>query len=395
MKIVQVNTVCGTGSTGKIVVALHNLATENRIDSHIAYGRNTAPSHIPNYKIGNKCDFYSHVLINFFKGKSGFGSKSVTTKFLNWLDSIKPDIVHLHNIHGFYLNVELLFQYIKDNDIPVIWTLHDCWPFTGQCAYFDYANCSKWETGCNRCPIYRTNYPYSLFKDNSEWNYSAKKHIFSGVNNLTIVTPSHWLADIVKHSFLQEYPVIVIPNGIDLNVFRPLPKQDTGKKIVLGVANVWTPQKGYNTFLELSKRLDRSFQIVLIGVSKSQQRKIRKEYPNIIAITRTNNQQELAQWYSNAHIFVNPTLEDNFPTTNLEALACGTPVITYRTGGSPESITSSCGIIVDKGNLNALTEAIISIPQIATISSDACRTQSLKYEMHAQFQKYIELYKSI
>lgn len=395
MRIVQVNTVCGTGSTGKITVALHNLLFQNHHESYIAYGRNSAFEEIPNYKIGNKPDFYLHVLKNFFEGKNGFGSRNVTLKFINWLDNVSPDIIHLHNIHGFYLNIELLFEYIKQKKIPVVWTLHDCWPFTGQCAHFDYINCSKWTTACHNCPIYRTHYPYSLFKDNSKWNYIEKRKIFSEVNNLTIVTPSQWLADLVSQSFLQEYPVKVIPNGIDLEVFQPLPKRPSKKKIVLGVANVWTPQKGYDTFIKLSEHLDNSFQIVLIGVSKSQQRQLQKKHPKITAITRTNNQQELAQWYRDAYVYVNPTLEDNFPTTNLEALACGTPVITYNTGGSPESITPTCGIVVEKGNIDNLIESIYSLTNNTTINTDSCRAQALNYEKLSQFRKYIELYECI
>lgn len=392
MKIVQLNTVCGTGSTGKIVVSLHNLSTQNHHESYIAYGRNSASQEIPSYKIGNKPDFYLHVLKNFFEGKNGFGSKYVSLKFIKWLDCIAPDIIHLHNIHGFYLNIELLFDYIKEKNISVIWTLHDCWPFTGQCAHFDYANCLKWKTGCYACPIYRTNYPYSLFKDNSKWNYSEKKRIFSGINNLIIVTPSHWLADLVSQSFLQDYQIKVIPNGIDLEVFKPLPKQSSTKKIILGVANSWTPQKGYDTFIKLSEHLDSHFQIVLIGVSELQQHKIQKKYPKITAITRTKNQQELAQWYSDAYVYINPTLEDNFPTTNLEALACGTPVITYNTGGSPESITPECGIIVEKGNFNKLLEAILSLEENLKITPQACRKQALFFEKDKQFKEYIQLY---
>lgn len=395
MKIVQVNTVCGTGSTGKIAVAMHNLSTQNHHEAYIAYGRNSAPREIKSYKIGNKPDFYLHVIKNFFEGKSGFGSKTVTLKFIKWLDYISPDIIHLHNIHGFYLNIELLFNYIKEKNIPVVWTLHDCWPFTGQCAYFDYANCSKWKTECHDCPIYRTNYPYSLFKDNSKWNYAQKRKIFSGVRNLTIVTPSQWLADIVSQSFLHEYPVKVIPNGIDLEIFRPFSQQTNEKKIILGVANVWTPQKGYNAFLELSTLFDDCFQIVLIGVNKAQKQEISKMYPKIKAITRTNNQQELAQWYSQAYVFVNPTLEDNFPTTNLESLACGTPVITYNTGGSPESITHSCGVVVEKGDIGSLYSAICNLHLQPSISSEACRLRAEEYEKNAQFKKYIHLYEQI
>ena len=265
--------------------------------------------------------------------------------------------------------------------------------------FFDYANCSKWESACSSCPIYRTDYPYSLFKDNSKQNYINKKEIFSKVENLTIVTPSHWLAKLVKLSFLQDYPIEVIPNGIDLNTFSPILSTHvniSNKKILLGVANVWDTRKGLDYFLQLSELLDSTFHIVLIGVHKKQQKKIASKYSDMItAITRTDNQNELAGWYSAAYAFINPTLEDNFPTTNLEALACGTPVITFNTGGSPESITNNCGIIVEKGNVSKLKEAIISLKKNETITSDSCRKQALNYDKDILFKKYLKLYSHI
>ena len=399
MKIVEINTVNGTGSTGKIAVSLYKLAQINGYNPYIAYGRGTSPSDVRGYKIGNPIDFGFHVLSNFFLGNSGFASKTVTKHFLNWLDTIQPDILHLHNIHGFYLNIELLFTYIKQHNIPVVWTLHDCWSFTGQCAYFDYANCHKWKASCHTCPIYKTDYPYSLFKDNSIQNYKLKKEIFTNVPNLTIVTPSHWLADLVKQSFLQNYETRVIHNGIDLNLFHPtityIPLCSE-KKVLLGIANVWDRRKGLDYFLQLADLLDNSFHIVLIGVTKKQQRLLAKRnFNKITAITRTNNQQELVQWYSNAYAFINPTLEDNFPTTNLEALACGTPVITFNTGGSPESITDTCGIIVEKGNIQKLKEAILSLESKTEITSSSCREQALKFNKDVKFAEYLQLYKEI
>ena len=204
MKIIFINTVVGSGSTGKITKILYELANNAGFESAVAYGRGSAPTGIRGYKIGNNLDFVIHVLINFFGGKSGFGSKRTTRQFIKWLEKEKPDIIHLHNLHGFYLNIDMLFKYIKENDIPIIWTLHDCWPMTGQCAYFDYVQCEKWKTGCFSCPVYRTDYPYSLFKDNSRNNYFNKAEIFSNVKNMTIVTPSKWLANLVEQSFLQD-----------------------------------------------------------------------------------------------------------------------------------------------------------------------------------------------
>lgn len=398
MKIVQLNTVCGTGSTGKIAVALYKLAEKEGYKPYIAYGRGDAPIGINGYKIGNLLDFGTHVLSNFFRGNSGFASKKVTKRFLNWLDTIQPDLIHLHNLHGFYLNMELLFDYIKAHNIPCVWTLHDCWSFTGQCAFFDYSGCNKWKEQCYSCPVYRTDYPYSLFKDNSKQNYVLKRNAFTKVKNLTIVTPSTWLADLVKQSYLQGYPVETIPNGIDLNLFKPSPSDILipDRKILLGVANVWDHRKGLDSFIQLASILNDDFHIVLIGINKKQQTMLQNKFPDkITAITRTTNQQELVKWYNSAYAFINPTLEDNFPTTNLEALACGTPVITFNTGGSPESIAENCGIVVEKGNLDKLKEAILSLETKTEITSSFCRKQALQYDKNINFMKYMELYKQL
>ncbi len=401
MKIVQINTVCGTGSTGKIAVDLYHIADSAGYTPMIAFGRGTAPENIKSFKIGNSLDFGCHVLVNFFLGKSGFGSKIVTKRFLKWLDHINPDILHLHNLHGFYIHVGMLFEYIKSHNIPVVWTLHDCWPLTGQCAFFDYACCDKWRSACHHCPIYRSDYPYSLFRDNSRQNYIMKRSAFTGVKNMTIVTPSKWLAEIVEKSYLREYPVKVIPNGINLEIFTPNSSVNPTNtfslpKIILGVANVWSKRKGLDFFLKLSGMLGGSYQIVLIGLSKKQQSQIRSKYGNrITAITRTADQTELASWYQRAYVYVNPTLEDNFPTTNLEALACGTPVITFNTGGSPESLTNECGIVVEKGNMEKLKEAILSLEKKTEITSSSCREQALNYNRNVCFKKYLKIYSDI
>ncbi|MBR3606512.1 MAG: glycosyltransferase [Lachnospiraceae bacterium] len=408
MKIVYINTVCSTGSTGKITTSLYHLSKSAGHEPYIAYGRGTAASELNSYKIGNLLDFGAHVLSNFFRGNSGFASLKVTKKFILWLEEIQPDLIHLHNIHGFYINIPLLFDYIKRKQIPVVWTLHDCWPITGQCAFFEYSGCEKWKKECYSCPVYRSDYPYSLFKDNSKKNYYIKKETFTNIPKMIIVTPSHWMAFLIKESFLKEYPVITIPNGIDLNIFSPNTNNvsskvplsqnplDNNKRILLGVANVWDKRKGLEYFKELADTLDSNYHIVLIGVSKKQQKKLGKQYPNrITAITRTTNQKELAEWYRNAYAFINPTLEDNFPTTNLEALACGTPVITFNTGGSPEALTSSCGIVVEKGNIKKLKEAILSLENSTEITSSTCRIRSLIYDKDRVFEPYLELYNRI
>ncbi len=409
MKIIQINTVYGTGSTGKIVASLYASAQEHGFEGKAAYGRGKTPTqnHIHGFLIGDKPDFYRHVLYNFIVGSSGFASKKNTTKFLEWLDEEKPDILHLHNLHGFYIHVGLLFDYIKEKNIPVVWTLHDCWPFTGQCAYFDYVKCEKWKVQCYNCPVFRRDYPYSLFRDNSKVNYNLKKANFCGVHNLTIVTPSQWLADLVKESFLKEYPIRVIPNGIDHNIFNPNSKDTILKlcsshnKILLGVANIWDKRKGLSYMLRLSEDFNSTngYQIVIIGLSKFQIKQINRTHKNVLALPRTSSQQELAEWYRQAYIYINPTLQDNFPTTNLEALACGTPVITFNTGGSPESLTKETGIVVKKGNYDFLKIAIKNIYESKKNTSDysvtACYDQSLEFNDKTQFEKYVCLYKSI
>lgn len=397
MKIVQINTVCGTGSTGKIMADLYMISSQNGHSAFAAYGRGTAPSQIQGFKIGNPLDFGCHVLRNFFQGKSGFGSVSVTKRFLRWLDQIKPDILHLHNLHGFYIHVGMLFTYIKSRNIPVVWTLHDCWPITGQCAHFDYVRCEKWKIGCCNCPIYRSDYPYSLFKDNSCQNYQAKKESFTKVSQMILATPSVWLANIIKQSFLQEYPTVVIPNGINLDIFHPSSaKKQNRTEYILGVANGWPGKKGLQYFLRLADMPDFPYHIVLIGVTQRQKRELQKKYGSrLTPLTRTANQNELAGWYSHALAYVNPTLEDNFPTTNLEALACGTPVITFNTGGSPESLTPHCGLVVEKGNVEQLKNAILSIGQDPEITREACRLRAMEYDKNTRFSEYLKLYEKL
>lgn len=398
MNIIYINTVKDTGSTGRITAALARITNDHGFHSYIAYGRGALPSSSREYRIGNKIDFGRHVLYNFTTGRNGFASHTVTRNFLRWLDDVKPSLIHLHNIHGFYLHIGLLFDYIKQHNIPVIWTFHDCWPFTGHCAYFDYIQCDRWVQGCQQCSIHRSSYPYSIFKDNSQENYRRKKETFTGVKNLTIVTPSHWLADHIRTSFLNEYPVKVIPNGIDLQTFKPdktLLHQDSDVKNLLGVANVWDDRKGLPAFLKLAEILDDSYHITLIGLTRRQQKKIQKKFPQkITPLLRTNNLEELVAIYNHSSAFINPTLEDNFPTVNLEALACGTPVITYRTGGSPESLTSSCGIVVEKGNIQTLYDAILNLPN-SGITREACRKQALCYDQETRFQEYMDLYNAI
>lgn len=410
MKIVQVNTICGATSTGRICVDLYETVAAKGQEPYIAVGRGGLPPGVNGYRIGNTTDFLCHVMKNFTQGKAGFGSKKVTQKFIAWLREIKPDIIHLHNIHGFYLQVELLFDYLKEAGIPVVWTLHDCWAFTGHCAYFDFVGCEKWKdggAGCHNCPIHKSAYPYALFKDNTIWNYATKKRIFGGVRNLTIVTPSRWLAGLVKQSYLKEYEVVVIPNGINLENFKPLDKKQQEKRehqqagyrhrTILGVANRWEPRKGLCYFEQLADRLGDNYTIELIGLDQAQTQAMKKKYPTgkILPLERTRNVELLAAIYRTADVFVNTTLEDNFPTTNLEALACGTPVITFDTGGSPESVDASCGIVVPKGDIDALLQAVLRVCEEKPFSAQDCRQRALLYDRQDRYMDYLHLYERV
>lgn len=396
MKVLQINSVCGIGSTGRIATDIHDILIKQGHESYIAYGRNLPKNCENAIRIGTKIDNYTHVIKTRLFDKHGFGSKRATEGFINKVKDIDPDIIHLHNIHGYYINVEILFDYLKVANKPVVWTLHDCWSFTGHCAYFDYVGCDKWKTGCFSCPEKRA-YPSSIIIDNSKINYINKKEIFTGVKNLTIVTPSKWLANLVQESFLNEYTIKVINNGIDLNTFRP--KADDfrekfklfGKFIILGVASVWDRRKGLKYFVELADKAPEDEVVVLVGLTEKQIAQIPKK---IIGITKTNSVEELADIYSSSDVFVNPTHEDNFPTTNVEALACGTPVVTFDTGGSPESIDEDTGIVVEKENFEKLNSTIklVKIKGKKEFAKHCVKRAGELYDKEARFYDYVNLY---
>ena len=390
MKVLMINSVCGIKSTGRIATDLADMLTEKGHTVKIAYGREEVPEKYKGYavRIGNEWDVRLHGLEARLFDNAGFGSKKATLKFLEWVREFAPDIIHLHNLHGYYINVELLFKFLKEYKRPVIWTLHDCWAFTGHCAHFDLCKCYKWKTECYKCPQ-KKEYPASIVLDNSRKNYRNKKNAFQGVDNMVIVTPSNWLSDLVKESFLREYETRVINNGIDLTLFKPTEgefrdKYKLGNKIiVLGVASVWEVRKGLVDFIELRKLLDRRYEIVLVGVSEEDKNIL--PY-GMLGITRTDSVRELAEIYTAADIFLNLTYEDNYPTVNLEAQACGTPVITYRTGGSVESVPEEQ--VANQGDLKSVVELIVKYEGKKT------SVQSF-YDKNVAFEEYIELYEEI
>lgn len=364
-KLIQINTVCN-GSTGKIMGDIQKKANLEGYYTLSIYGRRKGYKDLNCIKVGGFFSFWFHVGITTIFDLQGHGSYFKTKKIVRILKKENPDIIHLHNIHGYYLNYQVLFQYLKKEYTgKIYWTFHDCLPFTGHCPYFTYVNCQKWKTECHHCPNKRK-YPTSLFLDKSFKNYQEKKELFTGLKNLTIITPSDWLHKLVKQSFLKEYNVVTIHNQVNLAIFKPikdnqifekynLPKN---KKIVLGVASIWEERKGLKDFYILAEQLDYHYQIVLVGLTKKQMKQLPK---NIIGIERTENQRDLAILYSTAFVFVNPTYEDNYPTVNLEAIACGTKVICYDTGGCKEQINESNGFIVPVGNVESIVQKIMEM----------------------------------
>ena len=338
MKVVQINTF-SYKATGSIMMGIHKMLCNNGHDSYIVWGRGRDAENDHEIAMKDDIGIKFHGIYTRLTDRTGFASWRATRKLLEKLDEIKPDIIHLHNIHGYFINIEMLFRYIREKKIKVIWTLHDCWAVTGHCAYFDMIECEKWKTGCHHCEQ-KGIYPSSILLDESEQNWRKKKELFSGLD-MTVVTPCRWLAGIVKQSYLKEYPIEVIYNGINLETFKPSFRKITketyspeGKPIVLGVASEWTGRKGLSDICKLAER-KQNVQFVVVGLTLEQEKMLPS---GIIGKQRTSDVQELVELYSATDVFLNPTYEDNFPTTNLEAIACGTPVITYDTGGSPEAI---------------------------------------------------------
>ena len=398
--LLQINTTVNTGSTGRIAEEIGQRALAAGYDSYIAYGRTARESKSKLIRIGSKWDYYLHGLKSLLFDAHGFGSKKATIEFVKQMDKVHPDVILFHNIHGYYLNIEILFSYLRGKDIPVFWTLHDCWPFTGHCSYFDAYNCEKWKTHCEHCPNQK-GYPKSLLFDKSKKNYEQKKALLKALPNVTFVPVCEWMGRVVDASYMKGSRKQVIYNGTNLSVFQPQVPETIDEtrskydikqgKVILGVASVWDKRKGLDDFVWLNEHLPQDCQVVLVGLTENQ---IKALPSGIIGIRRTESVQELAALYSLADVFVNPTYVDNFPTTNIEALACGTPVITYKTGGSPEAIDENTGRVVEKGNKEALLQAITDvISSNDKYTKEMCRQRALEhFNKDDRFDDYIRLF---
>lgn len=395
MKIFEINSV-PYGSTGRI---MFQIAEKVEMDGGVAF---TAATYVRKrnikfpdnyYQINGPIGKYLHLRLAKVTGKHGCYSHYSTKRLIRKIRKVSPDIIHLHNLHEGVVNIPMFFKFLKEYRKPVIWTLHDCWAFTGHCPHFTYEQCYKWKKECYECIKYEQ-YPTCKI-DDSTFQYNMKKKAFQNVPNLMIVTPSKWLKMLVEQSYLSEYPVKVIHNGIDLEKFKPTESKFRekyglqNKYILLGVAFDWGIKKGIDVFEKLAKELDDNFTIVLVGVRPQIKRQLPK---NIISIETTQNQYELAKIYSAADLLVNPTLEDNFPTVNMEALACGTPVLTYQTGGSPETIDDSCGWVIPYNNYEMMKKKIICISKENTSLKKMCVKKAEEFNNELSITKYLDLY---
>lgn len=396
-KLLQIDSCLVTGSTGRITESVAQLAQSRGWECYIVHGGRYVkrPSCMKDIQSVSPAGEYLHYAESLLLDNHGLASRRATRRVVEQIKQIRPDVVQLHCVHGYYLNYKILFEYLNSTNIPVVWTFHDCWAFTGHCAHFVTANCKKWKTGCYDCPL-KGDYPKS-FVDCSKRNYEQKKQLFGANKNMIIVPVSEWMADFVRQSFLKDKAITVIKNGVDLTVFKAgTPKTD--KKRILGVSGVWNKDKGLYDFHRLREMLNpNEYEIVLVGLSKEQV----KELPSgIVGIEHTESVHELAELYASATVFVNPTYADTFPTVNLEALACGTPVITYRTGGSPEAVTLEIGWVVEQGDVEAIASIIKSFQQKKEselmAQRKACRERAEKeFDKNKCFEKYLQVYENL
>lgn len=385
-KLLQINVTANWGSTGKIAEQIGLKAMERGWESYIAYGRDSNSSKSKLIKVGCMLNVYEHYLENRLFDNEGLASRIPTKKLIKQIEELKPDIIHLHNIHDHWLNYKILFEYLNTLDTPIVWTQHDCWAFTGGCMHFVHTNCEKWKNECEKCP------QKSKSIDRSKIHFNLRKSFFSNVN-LTLVPVSQWMGNFLQESFLKNKKIEVIHNGVDLNVFKPISDNKGKNKFqILAVSSVWHRSKGLYDVFKLRELLSEEYEITMVGLSADQVKQLPK---GIIGIQRTQNIQELVKLYSESDVFINPTYADTFPTVNLEALACGTPVITYKTGGSPEAVDENTGVVIEQGDINAIAETIRQI-KLNPLSSEACRKRAVElYDKNKCFDKYMDLYEDL
>ena len=460
MRIAQINVVASL-STGRIAVQLCRLANEVGHKTLLCHSRDHAPADIASYVVGSRenvlvrkalarlsghRDFfsriiaallrkidgsrlsimlntYTHIALARLTDRAGFFSHGATRRLVRQLKRFKPDLIHLHNLHGYYLHLPTLFRYLKEIDVPVVWTLHDCWAYTGHCAYYTMAKnapplqakrrraqqetvgCDRWTAGCGQCVLKRS-YPASLFRDQSARNWQEKRELFRGVKHMVLTTPSEWLRDEVKHSFLKDYPVYALPNGVDLSVFTPCADgrfmEDVArsygldsigeKKLVLSVAAVWDERKGLEDLIELAQKLGPEYCVAAVGLDEYQIGAL--PHNTVMGVRRTGNVNDLCALYTAADVYVSTSREETMGMTLVEALACGTQVICYDATAMPEIVTEDVGEVVAVGDVDALAASVRRLCESPKQDAD-CLARAAEYESSKRFQAYMRLYENM
>lgn len=405
-KLLQINPVLRVNtSTGRIMQEIGELAMLHGWKTYMAYSKGRDGIKECKSEIVPVGDVWStawHGLETRLLDRHGLASDRATREFIKRIETIAPDIVHIHNIHGYFLNYRILFDFLSRSGIPVVWTVHDCWLYTGHCYYYSYAGCNKWQTGCGHCPQ-KKEFPASYFSDRSHRNWLDKKTAFTSMplDKLTIVPVSDWIREEMSRSFLKDYHFQVIHNGINTEIFdvydATAVRQQYSlgdKHIFLGVASIWSREKGLADFIKMSELIGQDEVIVLVGIKPEDMKLLPK---NVVAIARTENIRQLAELYSAADVFINPTWQDNYPTVNLEAIACGTPVVTYRTGGSIEAITDTTGFIVEQGDVAGLVDAARCIIRRGKEAyRNVCRQYAVaNFRKEDRYADYLNLYRQL
>lgn len=390
MKILLINAVYRFGSTGRLVHELKEAAQKEGHEVLVAFGRNPQEATEDTFYFGSKPGFMYHVLMTRFFGRHGLHSTLKTKVLMDRIDAFNPDVIHIHNVHGYYLNVPMLFNYLKTLNKKIIWTQHDTWSVSGSSAYFDYDGCEVWNRGCEVCSNTKE-YPEVWAFPNQKRNFKWKQDAFIGFNNLTLITVSDWQKNLLKTTFLDTYEIKRIYNGIDLNVFIPKIKKPPSNTIkLLGVANIWESRKGLDDFILLSKKLPNNYEITLIGLSKEQVNTLPK---NIKGITRTDSIASLVKYYQEADIYLNLSVEETMGLTSVEAMACGTPAIVYDKTAVPEIVDANSGIVVEANNIELLTQTIINF-DFDYYTIEKARNRALFFNKESMVKSHLELYES-
>lgn len=398
-KLLQIGSSLNCGAPGKIAEQIGLLAMAKGWDVYMAHGvRHSNPSQLKTIPMVTPREEKVHALYSLLLDRHGLGPARKTKRLVEWIRQNSPDVIHLHNIHGYFINYQVLFEYLVNTEIPIVWTFHDFWPITGHCAHFDYNGCDKWKTLCHDC-AYHHDYPFSLV-DKSKKNYLLKKQAFTGLKNVELVSVSKWVAALLSESFLKDYPIRVIYNGVDTKMFRPRNSDVKarlcleGKFVLLGVASPWSPMKGLYDYYDLRRNLTDDFAIVMVGLSKKQ---IEALPHGIIGIERTQSQDELAEYYSMADVTLNLSYQETFGMTTIEGMACGTPGIVYNKTASPELVSPETGYAVEAKNIKAIVKAVLEIKKKGKTSyAEACRKRVLdNFDKNDRFADYVDLYESL